>query len=222
VYPGMQIRAVVTDLDGTIAGEDGSVGAATVQASRELMKKGIPLIAATARTPNGLAVLRPLMPAITAAVCCNGSLGHDTVTGRPLWRQTLCAATVTDIVSIVTTQLPDAGIGAFDSSRWILTENYLAVRGRQPRGPIRVAGRQAFADADVCALAVCHPCLPSDQIARHLLSAGVTQTKAVITALTKTCSTSPHPAPAKDQAWRASLNARHRARSSCRIRGRPK
>jgi hydroxymethylpyrimidine pyrophosphatase-like HAD family hydrolase len=75
VYPGMQIRAVVTDLDGTIVGKDGSVSAATVQASRELAKKGIPLIAATARTPNGLAVLRPLMPAITAAVCCNGESG---------------------------------------------------------------------------------------------------------------------------------------------------
>jgi len=63
----MQMRAVVTDLDGTMVGQDGRVSAAMVRAGRDLMNNGIALIAATARTPNGLAVLRPLMPAVSAA-----------------------------------------------------------------------------------------------------------------------------------------------------------
>lgn len=39
----MQIRAVVTDVDGTIAHADGSVSAATLRAGRELTAAGIPM-----------------------------------------------------------------------------------------------------------------------------------------------------------------------------------
>jgi hydroxymethylpyrimidine pyrophosphatase-like HAD family hydrolase len=125
----VQIRAVVTDLDGTMVGQDARVSAAMVRAGRDLMNNGIALIAATARTFNGLAILRPLMTAVIAAVCCNGSLGYDTFAGRSLSRHMLCAATVAaivSIVSIVTTDLPDAGLGSFDGGNWILTEESLA------------------------------------------------------------------------------------------------
>lgn len=37
----MEIRAVVTDIDGTIVGRDGTVSAATLRASRELARKSI-------------------------------------------------------------------------------------------------------------------------------------------------------------------------------------
>lgn len=62
IVRGMQIRAVVTDVDGTIAREDGLVSAATLRASRALTAVGVPLVAATARTPIGLVALQPLSP----------------------------------------------------------------------------------------------------------------------------------------------------------------
>ncbi|HEU5421348.1 MAG TPA: HAD family hydrolase [Streptosporangiaceae bacterium] len=177
----MLIRAVVTDIDGTIARADGSVSAATVRAGRERAARGIPLIAATARTPAGLAALEPVMPAFTAAVCCNGSLGLDMQAGQTLWQESLGAAASTRIISVLTAQLPDAGIAAFDGREWILTANFLAIRGNPPRGPFRVAGTGALAGAAIAALAVCHPRVDAAHIARQLLSAGITPADAILT-----------------------------------------
>ena len=157
----MLVRAVVTDVDGTIALGDGSVTPSTLRASRELADSGIPLVAATARTPAGLALLKPEVPAFALAVCCNGSIGLDMRSGQSLWRQGLLPATTARIVSVLAARLPDAGIAAYDGSGWALTENYLAVRGTRPRGPSRVAGTEAFGDGDVFALSVCHPRLPA-------------------------------------------------------------
>jgi hypothetical protein len=176
----MQIRAVVTDVDGTLAHADGSVSAATLRAGRELAAVGIPLVAATARTPVGLAALQPEVPAFAVAVCCNGSVGVDMRTAQPLWRQGLPRSTSARIVSILTERLPDAGIAAFDGSSWTLTENYLAIRGTRPRGPSGVVGTLETL-GDVFALAVCHPLLRSAEIARHLAEAGITPDDAVVT-----------------------------------------
>ena len=54
----MQIRAVVTDLDGTMVGQDGRVSAAIVRAGRDLMNNGIALIAATSAPRVAVAVSR--------------------------------------------------------------------------------------------------------------------------------------------------------------------
>ena len=177
----MLVRAVVTDVDGTIALGDGSVTPSTLRASRELADSGIPLVAATARTPAGLALLKPEVPAFALAVCCNGSIGLDMRSGQSLWRQGLLPATTARIVSVLAARLPDAGIAAYDGSGWALTENYLAVRGTRPRGPSRVAGTEAFGDGDVFALSVCHPRLPAGDVAGHLLGAGITPDDAICT-----------------------------------------
>ena len=175
------IRAVVTDVDGTIALGDGSVTASTLRASRELAGSGIPLVAATARSPVGLASLKPEVPVFVLAVCCNGSIGLDMRTGQSLWRQSLLSGVIARIVSVLAARLPDAGIAAYDGSGWTLTENYLAVRGTRPRGPAQVAGPEAFGDRDVFALSVCHPRLPAGELARHLLDAGITPDDAICT-----------------------------------------
>jgi hydroxymethylpyrimidine pyrophosphatase-like HAD family hydrolase len=47
------IRAVITDLDGTIVRPDGTVSLATAVAVRALRAARLPLILATARTPAG-------------------------------------------------------------------------------------------------------------------------------------------------------------------------
>ena len=177
----MGIRAVVTDIDGTIAREDGSVTSATLQASRELAANGIPLIAATARVPAGLASLRPEIPAFTAAVCCNGSLGVDMRNDRSLWQQELRPAAVARIVSALISRLPDVGLAAFDGSGWKITANYLAIRGRRPRAPSRLTSPAELAGAAALALSVCHPSMEAEQLAAELAEAGTTPDDAVLT-----------------------------------------
>lgn len=201
----VRIRVVVTDIDGTIAREDGSVTPATLQAGRELAASGVPFIAATARVPAGLTILRPEMPAFAYAVCCNGSMGVD-LRGdrsaspppqrpsrrdprrgpwRELWRQELRAATVAEIVSVLTALLPDAGIAAFDGSEWVLTKEYLAARGRRPRTPSRLADGAVLASVDAfaglacVALSVCHPSMRAEEVAGELAEAGITSADAV-------------------------------------------
>jgi hydroxymethylpyrimidine pyrophosphatase-like HAD family hydrolase len=68
--------AVVTDLDGTIVRADGMISEATVSACQALRAQGIPVIAATARSPAGVRALTELTPHLTLTVCCGGSLGY--------------------------------------------------------------------------------------------------------------------------------------------------
>jgi len=157
------------------------VTSATLQASRELAANGIPLIAATARVPAGLASLRPEIPAFTAAVCCNGGLGVDMRNDRALWQQELRPAAVARIVSALISRLPDVGLAAFDGSGWNLTANYLAIRGRRPRAPSRLTSPAELAGAAALALSVCHPCMEAEQLAAELAEAGTTPDDAVLT-----------------------------------------
>lgn len=101
----LRCRAVVTDLDGTIVRDDGTVSEATVNAAVELGLSGIPLVAATARTPEGIKVLDALIPHLAFAVCCGGVLGWSPADGRVLWQDTIASATVRKIVRLATTHL---------------------------------------------------------------------------------------------------------------------
>ena len=53
----------------------GTISAATERAAGQLAARGIALIAATARTPAGVAALVRLAPYLTVSVCCGGALG---------------------------------------------------------------------------------------------------------------------------------------------------
>ena len=171
------IRAVVTDLDGTIVRPDGSVSAATGEAILRLAAERIPLIVATARTPVGLVVLEPFLPQVTIAVCCNGSIGFDPADGRQVWRHELSAI---DIVSVLAEDLPDAGVGVYDGRQWVLSENYHRARGRWPRGPYRVATLSDLAGVHPCVMSICHPRLTSAQTAEVLRRAGIRPDQGVL------------------------------------------
>lgn len=171
------IRAVVTDLDGTIVRVDGSVSAATGTAIMDLAAARIPLIVATARTPAGLAVLEPFLRQVTIAVCCNGSIGFDPANGQQIWRHELGPI---DIMSVLAEELPEAGIGVYDGRQWVLSETYYPARGKWPRGPYRVAALSALARVNACAMGICHPRLTSAQTAEILLRAGIQPEQAVL------------------------------------------
>jgi hypothetical protein len=166
-------RAVVTDLDGTIVRDDGSVSAATLTAAEQLRSRGIPLVAATARTPAGIRVLETLRPYLAVAVCCGGALGASPADGRTLWRDDLAPASVDLVVRLVAGWFPAAGVAAYDGRRWLMTPDYAATRGAAPRGPSTVVPLGALTRSPACAMAVCHPDLDAGELARGLTSAGL-------------------------------------------------
>ncbi len=156
-------RAVVTDL----VRPDGTVSAATRLAASQLHAAGVPLIAATARTPAGLSVLGPVLNDVTLAVCCNGSLGHAPGAEAPLWRRTVSAVVVAEIVSVLAKHLPDAGFGAYDGQAWSLSATYFRARRRWPSGSHKLATPDEISRVDACAMGICHPWITSAEIAVH-------------------------------------------------------
>lgn len=168
-----EIRAVVTDLDGTIVRTDGTVSPATRAAAAQLHEAGIPLIAATARTPAGLSVLGPLAGQIPGAVCCNGSLGWLPARRETLWRDVLDPRVIKAVADVLACELPDAAFGVYDGHEWAMTPSYLAARGKWPAGPHRITTLQRITETTGCAIGICHPWLPSASIACSLAAAGI-------------------------------------------------
>lgn len=161
------IRAVVTDLDGTVVDGDGRVSAATVRAAADLAARGIPLALATARTPAWVAGLDSLVPWVTIAVCCGGSVAWVPRTGELLWRETIPPGSVAAIIEAVGRHLPGAGIGAFDGERWSVTETF-ATLGPARRGQRMIVPAEKIAASPVCALTVAHPGSGPDELSRVL------------------------------------------------------
>ena len=178
--PG-DIRAVVTDVDGTILHTDGTLGEATTSAFAELAASGIPVLIATGRTPSGLHVLGALLEHVSVAVCCSGSVGFDPATGALLWRHRLAPQVVEHVVGCLAQSVPDAGIGVYNGQGWTLTDTYFPARGAWPAGPYRVVPQARLADVDGCSLAISHAVLTSAQIAERLAEAGVRSDEATVT-----------------------------------------
>lgn len=168
-----EIRAVVTDLDGTIVKADGTVSPATHEAAVRLREAEIPLIAATARTPAGLSILGPLADQISGAICCNGSLGWVPALRATLWQDVLDPQITRAVADVLACTLPDAAVGVYDGREWAVTPNYFTARGRWPTGPCRITTLQGIIETDVCAIGICHPWLPSASVAASLAEAGI-------------------------------------------------
>jgi Cof subfamily protein (haloacid dehalogenase superfamily) len=175
------LRAVVTDLDGTVVRSDGSVGDATAAAFAELAASGVPLLVATGRTPYGLRVLGPLTQHVDLAVCASGSLGYAPASDELLWRHPLQTAVIELVVRCLMRALPDAGIGLFDGRGWAVTQQYRDVRGAWPTGPRRVVPPSRLGEFDGSSLVVAHPNLTSGEIAAALAAEGVGHEHATLT-----------------------------------------
>lgn len=161
------IRAVVTDLDGTVVDEQGRVSAATVRAAAGLAVHGVPLIVATARTSAWVAALEPLVSWVTVAVCCGGAIGWAPETRKMLWRETFPTASVAKIVRLCVPHLPDTGIAAYDGEQWRVTDVF-ATLGPTRRGPVEIVTPAEIAGHPVCALSVCHRGSSPDDLLRVL------------------------------------------------------
>jgi Cof subfamily protein (haloacid dehalogenase superfamily) len=175
-----RLKAVVTDLDGTIVLPDETVSAATVAAIDALREAGVPLIAATARTPAGITVLGPLLAEVSAAVCCNGAIGLGPAGTGLLWQHWLDGMVVPDLADFLAATWPEAGLGSYNGESWLLSPGYYAARGRRPRGPQYVVPTAEMRERPASTLAVCHPWLPASAVAAELTASGVLAGRATI------------------------------------------
>ena len=166
----MKIRAVVTDLDGTIVRDDGTVSPRMLQAAQALHRNGIPLIAATARTPAGLRALEDLDGLFTLAVCSTGAIGY--ARDEVLWQQRFTGLQVRAIVAAAY-QLAGAGVGAYDGERWLMTEAYATHRGWQSRGPRTIVKIEHVLRTLPTAMAACVPGMTPFAVIESLAAQGI-------------------------------------------------
>lgn len=166
------VRAVATDVDGTILPGRLPVRDATLRAAQALKAAGIPLIVASARVPpiERIAVLHPY---IEIAVCSNGSIGYRPSTGEQLWRHDIPAATLTHAVEIITGLLPDAAIRTWNGPVWTVNEHYYAARGFWPGSGHRVGTRDELVAVAASAMSVCHPTVTAPELRELLVEAGL-------------------------------------------------
>jgi Cof subfamily protein (haloacid dehalogenase superfamily) len=164
------IRAVVTDLDGTIVRDDGSVGARMVDAAHRLRDKGIPLIAATARTPAGLRALADLDGLFTLAVCSGGAIGQRA--GEMLWQQWFHDHQVRAVVEAAH-RMPGAGVGAYDGEQWLMTEAYATHRGWQSKGSRSIVEIEQVLLSRASAMAACVPGMTPFAVIEALTGHGI-------------------------------------------------
>jgi len=176
-----EIDAVVTDLDGTAVRRDGTVSDETLRAAAALRARGIPLVAATARTPSGVQALPALMPYLSFAVCCGGAIGYVPDGKAPAWRDTLLPQLVADLVSFVAREMPAAGLAAYDGSGWRMSADYRTLREDGHAGSVSVVEVAALAGVDACAMVVAHPAWEPPRVIAALRAAGFDRSRVGLT-----------------------------------------
>lgn len=164
------IRAVVTDLDGTIVRDDGTVSPRMAAAAAKLRDAGIPLIAATARTPAGLRALTDLDGVFELAVCSTGAIGL--AAGETLWQQRFAEHEVRAVVEAAY-RIPGAGVGAYDGEQWLMTEVYATHRGWQSKGPHTIVEIEQVLLSTGTSMAVCVPGLTPFAVIEMLTAHGI-------------------------------------------------
>ncbi|WP_164466171.1 HAD family hydrolase [Actinoplanes teichomyceticus] len=164
-------RAVVTGLDGAVLAPGATITPATLNAAAQLRHRGVPLLAATARTRHGVLRLDAFARHLAVAVCHNGALGWVPQSGRTLWRRTLPVGELRDLAAFVRA-LPGAGLAVFGVRSWDITPEYLALRGRAPAEPWRAAALGDVTDQPAYGAAIRHGSLGADELIDRLTAAG--------------------------------------------------
>jgi hydroxymethylpyrimidine pyrophosphatase-like HAD family hydrolase len=180
------VRAVVSDLDGTIVLPGGVLSPATIAAVQALHAADIAFVPATARTPAGLFVIEPVLPQVSAVVCCNGAIGLGPGGADLLWQEHFGAGVVPDLAALLGTALPGSGLASYDGRAWALSPPYIEALavwapGRLHWGNQEVVPMPELSLRPASLLAVCHPDLPAAELADLLARPGVLDDRATIT-----------------------------------------
>lgn len=118
------MHAVVSDLDGTIACDDGTISMITMAALQSLRSLGIPLFLATGRDPHWIERNAALAAVTTAAVCLGGAVVWDPASSTCPWFRCF-SADACDALGHHLQSLASCGIAAFSPELgWIATAEY--------------------------------------------------------------------------------------------------
>lgn len=175
------VRAVVTDLDGTIVDHGDTVSDATLAAAADLATRGIPLIAATARTPSGVATLDSLTPYLAIAVCSGGAVGWSPSTAHTLWRETIRPASVDQLVQFTTVHLAGAGVAVYDGWQWRMTEAFARQQRTHLRGRTEIVPVAGLSLHPACAMSICHSDMSSDELMQAVATGLVDEAAPTVT-----------------------------------------
>ncbi|THV26692.1 HAD family hydrolase [Glycomyces paridis] len=104
----LECSVIATDLDGTLLGRGRLLTERTRKALIAARERGIAVVAATARTPRGLAAVPGLAETVDAAICNNGAILYEPSTGAVDVRRTIDADAVRLLHERLLTALPDA------------------------------------------------------------------------------------------------------------------
>ena len=91
----------ITDLDGTLLGADGRVSAESVRILAPMLRRGLPLTVATARSPATVVQLLQALPITLPAVLMTGTILYDLPARRTIGTQCLSAQSVAAMCGVL-------------------------------------------------------------------------------------------------------------------------
>lgn len=121
------VRAIATDLDGTLLRSDGTVSPRSVESLRAAEAVGILVVIATARPPRRVVPLIETLGSCGVAVCANGALVYDTSEHRIVASQAFPRGNTREIVRRLREALPALVFGLEQGAVGRLEPDFLSL-----------------------------------------------------------------------------------------------
>ena len=185
------IRLVATDLDGTLLQSDRTINAWTRSVLDAVRARGVLVVPVTARQPVGL---RPIAAECGMdeladnawALCCNGALGLNLVTGEVLFERLLEAGPALALARAVAEELPEVPCVAVRDrgESFLAQEGYAAMASftDHHRDPATMGGLSLdeLLAAPNLKLVLRHPRLTPAELLAHVEALGLAGVEATI------------------------------------------
>jgi Cof subfamily protein (haloacid dehalogenase superfamily) len=156
------LRAVATDLDGTIVHDDTPPSPRTVAALQRVTERGGALVIVTARPPRYVAHLLGALDHHGLVICANGAVVYDLATEQVVRDRSLAPSTAFEIVERLRAEIPGIAFAAETHSGFTREPHF--VWGWSDPGSARTAAAEHFVDEPVTKLLVRHPDLMPDEV----------------------------------------------------------
>jgi Cof subfamily protein (haloacid dehalogenase superfamily) len=158
------ILGVVSDLDGTLLGSDGTFSPATTHVVDRLHREGIPFIVATARTPRAMRKVAGHQR-LGRVVCANGAIVWDATRDEILAQTCFDPAHLSGSLGRLRAALPDAGVALLSAHAMFLDDAFRALRHSVPVDAQRLSDVDGvLASHRIVMVAVRHPRLPAERL----------------------------------------------------------
>lgn len=112
------IRMVAIDLDGTLLDSEKRVHADTAEALRSVIRRGVPVVIASARPPRSVRATYQLLGLTTPQINYNGALIWDEALRKPAFHLPLKAALVQQIVGACRDMFDEVQVSCEILDRW--------------------------------------------------------------------------------------------------------